>query len=159
MATDRRWRPFWLHQAAEYLVALVLIASGLQSPDPLWPALAGGLVLVNAAFSGPPLGAFRAAGRSLHRRLDLVVIGVLVVVAALPMLNIDSASRLTMVVVAIVLAVVWWGTNFAEAAARRQRLAASATPGKVDAASVGRTAGRLYARASDAVRNRPKPSA
>ena len=91
MATDRRWRPFWLHQAAEYLVALVLIASGLQSPDPLWPALAGGLVLVNVAFSGPPLGAFRAVGRSLHRRLDLVVIGVLVVVAALPMLNIDSA--------------------------------------------------------------------
>lgn len=155
MATERSWRPFWLHQASEYLVALVLIASGLQSPDPLWPALAGGLVLVNASLSGPPLGAFRAAGRSLHRRLDVVVIGVLVVVAALPMLNIDSASRLTMVVVAIVLAVVWWGTNFADAAARRQRrLASSGTPGKVDAQSIGRTAGRLYARANDAVRKR-----
>ena len=59
MATDRRWRPFWLHQGAEYLVALVLIASALQSPHPFWPAFGGGLVLVNAAFSGPPLGAFR----------------------------------------------------------------------------------------------------
>ena len=106
---------------AEYIVALVLIASGLQSPEPLWPALAGGLVLVNAAFSGPPLGAFRAVGRSLHRRLDLVVVGVLVVLAALPMLNIDTASRVTMVVVAAVLGVVWWGTNFADSAERRRR--------------------------------------
>ena len=96
-------------------------------PDPLWPALAGGLVLVNTAFSGPPLGAFRAAGRGLHRRLDLVVIGVLVLLAALPMLTIDAASRLTMVIIAVVLAVVWWGTNFADSAERRRRrLATSA---------------------------------
>jgi len=154
VATDRSWRPFWLHQAAEYLVALVLIASGLQSPDPLWPALAGGLVLVNASLSGPPLGAFRAVGRSLHRRLDIAVICALIVIAALPMLNVDSASRVTILIVAIVLAVVWWGTNFADAAARRQRRAASAPPGKVDAESIGRTAGRLYARANDAVRKR-----
>jgi hypothetical protein len=102
MATDRGWRPFWLHQGAEYLVALVLIASGLQSPEPLWPALAGGLVLVNAALSGPPLGAFRVFSRAQHRHLDVVVVAVLLVVAVLPFLNIDSASRLTIVVVALV---------------------------------------------------------
>ena len=153
MATDRRWRPFWLHQGAEYLVALVLIASGLQSPEPLWPALAGGLVLVNVAFSGPPLGAFRAVSRARHSHLDLVVVAVLLVVAALPFLTIDSASRLTMVVVALVLGFVWWGTNFANAAERRRRLASSAS-GKVDAVSIGRTAGRLYARANDALRKR-----
>ena len=154
MATDRSWRPFWLHQAAEYLVALVLIASSLQSPDPLWPALAGGLVLVNAALSGPPLGAFRVVGRPLHRRLDLVVVGVLVVVAALPLLTIDAASRLTMLVVAVVLGFVWWGTNFATSAERRRRLASS-TSGRVDAQSIGRTAGRLVAKAGDAMRKRP----
>jgi hypothetical protein len=155
MATDRRWRPFWLHQGAEYIVALVLIASGLQSPEPLWPALAGGLVLVNAAFSGPPLGAFRLVGRQLHRRLDLVVVGVLVLLAALPMLNIDTASRLTMVVVAAVLGVVWWGTNFADSVERRRRrLAASVGPGRVDAQSIGRTAGRLVAKANEVMRKR-----
>jgi hypothetical protein len=154
VATDRRWRPFWLHQAAEYLVALVLVAAGLQSPEPLWPALAGGLVLVNAALSGPPLGAFRAVGRPLHRRLDLVVIGALVIVAALPMLTMDTASRLTILVVAVVLGVVWWGTNFADSAERRRRRLASPSPGRVDAQSIGRTAGRLVARANEAVRKR-----
>lgn len=155
MATERSWRPFWLHQAAEYLVALVLIASALQSPDPLWPALAGGLVLVNASLSGPPLGAFRAVSRAQHRHLDLVIVGVVVVIAALPMLDIDSASRLTMVVVALVLAVVWWGTNFADSAARRRsRLAASPAPGRIDSQSIGRTAGRLVARANEAMRKR-----
>jgi hypothetical protein len=152
MATDRRWRPFWLHQAAEYLVALVLIAAGMQSPDPLWPALAGGLVLVNVAFSGPPLGAFRAASRPIHRRLDLVVVGVLVVVAALPMLTIDAASRVTILIVATVLGVVWWGTNFTTSAERRRYLPASS--GRVDAQSIGRTAGRLVAKAGDAMRKR-----
>ena len=154
MATDRRWRPFWLHQGAEYLVAIVLIASGLQSPEPLWPALAGGLVLVNVAFSGAPLGAFRAVSRAQHRHLDLVVIAVLLVVAVLPFLNIDSASRFTMVAVALVLGFVWWGTNFASAAERRRRTTAS-TIGRVDAESVGRTAGRLYAKANDVLRKRP----
>ncbi len=154
MATDRRWRPFWLHQGAEYLVALVLIASGVQSPKPLWPALAGGLVLANVAFSGPPLGAFRAVSRAQHSRLDLAVVAVLLVVAALPFLNIDSASRATMVVVALLLGFVWWGTNFANAAERRRRLTSSAS-GKVDAVSIGRTAGRFYARANDALRKRP----
>jgi hypothetical protein len=153
VATDQRWRPFWLHQAAEYLVALVLIASGLQSPDPLWPAVAGGIVLINTAFSGPPLGAFGVVARPLHRRLDLVVIAVLAVLAALPMLNIDTASRLTLLLVAVVLAVVWWGTNFATAVERRRRTATSAA-GRVDTESIGRTAGRLYAKASDAMRKR-----
>lgn len=149
MAIARGWRPFWLHQGAEYLVALVLVASGLQSPDPLWPSLAGGLVLINTAFSGPPLGAFHVVGRPLHRRLDLAVIVVLVVAAALPFLEIDAASRLTMVVVAVVLAVVWWSTNFALAHRRP-----ATVPGRIDADTIGRTAGRLYAKASDAMRKR-----
>jgi hypothetical protein len=153
MTTDsqRAWRPFWLHQGAEYLVALVLVASGLQSPDPLWPALAGGLVLANTALSGPPLGAFRLVGRRQHRRCDVAVIAVLLVVAALPWLTIDAASRLTMLVVAVVLAVVWWSTNFAPPGERARR---STSMDRVDSEHIGRTAGRLVARAGDAVRKR-----
>jgi hypothetical protein len=152
VASDQRWRPFWLHQGAEYLVAVVLVASGLQATEPLWPSLAGGLVLVNAALSGPPLGAFRAVPRRLHRRLDLVVIGVLVVIAALPMIDMDSASRLTILLVAAVLAVVWWGTNFAEAGARRRP--GGPALGPLDSETIGRTAGRLYARANEVIKKR-----
>jgi hypothetical protein len=150
MPAERSWRPFWLHQGAEYLVALVLVASGLQSPNPLWPAIAGLLVLVNTAFSGPPLGAFKVVGRPLHQRLDVVVIGALVVLAALPMLSIDPTSRLTMLLVAAVLGVVWWGTNFAT----ERRRAAGVSTG-LDPERLGRTAGRLVGKASQALRKRP----
>ena len=150
MPAANSWRPFWLHQGAEYLVALVLIASALQSPDPLWPALAGGLVLVNAAFSGPPLGAFKAIGRGLHRRLDLVVIVVLGVLAVLPFLSIDTASRLTMLVVAAVLGFVWWGTNFSPAERRR----VTTPSGRLDVEGLGRSAGRLFAKANEAIKRK-----
>jgi hypothetical protein len=140
-----------VHQGAEYLLAVVLIATGLQSPEPVWPAIGGGIVLANAAFSGPPLGAFRLIGRPLHRRTDLAVIAALVVLAALPWLTIDAASRLAMLLVAVVLAVVWWSTNFTAAGQRR----ASATPtGRLDSEHVGRTAGRLWVKAGDVVRRR-----
>jgi hypothetical protein len=151
MPATRSWRPFWLHQGAEYIVALVLIASGLQSTEPLWPVLAGGLVLVNAAFSGPPLGAFKVFGRALHRRLDIVVIGALVVGAVLPFLAIDTSSRLTMLLVAAVLGVVWWGTNFAAATERRRMMTPS---GRVDVESLGRSAGRWVAKANQAIKKR-----
>ena len=75
---DRVLRPFWLHQAAEYLIGLVLVAQGLQSLDPVVPTLAGGLVILNAAVVDGPLGAFRLFSRRAHRIVDLVVIGVLV---------------------------------------------------------------------------------
>jgi hypothetical protein len=46
---------------------------------------------------------------------------------------------------------VWWGTNFAAAAERRR---ATAPSGRVDVESLGRSAGRLFAKASDAIRKR-----
>ena len=73
---DRVLRPFWLHQAAEYLIGMVLVALGLQSLDPVVPTLAGGLVILNAALVDGPLGAFRLFSRRAHRIADLVVIGI-----------------------------------------------------------------------------------
>ena len=64
MTKERVRRPFWLHQAAEYLIGLVLVAQGLQSPTPLVPTLAGGVVIVNAAVVEGPLGAFRLVPRA-----------------------------------------------------------------------------------------------
>jgi hypothetical protein len=143
------WRPFWMHQTAEYIVGLVLVASGLQAPEPLWPALMGGLVIINTALSGPPLGAFHLVGRRQHRRLDLIVLAVVAVVAILPFLTIDTSSRITMIVIVVVLGVVWWGTSFEH----RQRTV-GVPSGKVDADSIGRTAGRLWVKAGDAIRKR-----
>ena len=108
---DRVLRPFWLHQVAEYLIGLALVAMGLQSPDPLVPTVAGGLIVINAAMVDGPLGAFRAVSRRTHRTIDLVLIIGLVVAAVLPW-GVDNASRIMMLIVAAVLAVVWWNSAF-----------------------------------------------
>jgi hypothetical protein len=145
----RPWRPFWMHQGAEYLVGLVLIAAGLQSPTPTWPTLAGGLIIVNAALVDGPLGAYRAVSRSLHRRLDIGVLAVVGLLAALPVLDIDAVGRLTMAIAAGVLAFVWLGTDYTVRATRPRPVARS------DA--IGRSAGRMVARAVRAARNRQGP--
>jgi hypothetical protein len=109
---DRVLRPFWLHQAAEYLIGLVLVAQGLQSPTPLVPALAGGVVLVNAACVEGPLGAFHLIPRRIHRWIDVGVIAALLLAAALPWIDVDNTSRILLVVVAVLLGVVWWNSSF-----------------------------------------------
>jgi hypothetical protein len=145
---DRLLRPFWLHQAAEYLLGLVLVATGLQSPTPVVPAVAGGLILVNAAVVDGPLGAFRLCSRRVHRIVDLVVIGLLVLLAVIPALDVDNASRAIMIGVAAILGVVWWNSSFATRASR-----AAATPAERSEA-IGRSAGRVVGGAARAFRDR-----
>lgn len=142
---DRALRPFWLHQGAEYLLGLVLVGQGVQSPTPTWPALAGGLVVLNAALVDGPLGAFRAVSRRLHRWLDVIVIAALVAVAALPFLDIDNTSRLLLAGVAVILAARWWTTRFEKVVVTRRE-------GRVgDAAGF---AGRLVGSAARRVRDK-----
>ena len=112
-------------------------------------------MLANAALSGPPLGAFRLVPRSLHAKVDLGVIAALVVVAVLPFLDIDSAGagddgrrrrgpRRRLV-----------GYQLRRRpAARRRRAVAPA--GSFDSETLGRAAGRLYAKAGKVVRKRPR---
>ena len=106
-------RPFWLHQASEYLIGLVLVAMGLQSLHPAVPTLAGGLIILNAALVDGPLGAFRMFSRRTHRIVDLVVIGVLLVLAFLPWLHNDNANRALIAAAAAILGFVWWNSSFA----------------------------------------------
>ena len=145
---DRLLRPFWLHQAAEYLLGLVLVAQGLQSPTPVVPAVAGGLILVNAAVVDGPLGAFRLCSRPVHRIVDLVVIGLLVVLAAIPGLDVDNTSRVLMIGIAAMLALVWWNSSFARRAPR------SATAPADRSEAIGRSAGRVVGGAARAFRDR-----
>ena len=143
---DRVLRPFWLHQAAEYLIGLVLVAQGLQSPTPLVPALAGGLVVANAACVDGPIGAFRLVSRPQHRWADLAVIAVLLVAAALPWLNVDNTSRLLMVLVAVILGVVWWNSSFEPPGMRTRGQPVDRSE------AVGRLAGRAVANTVKAAR-------
>lgn len=161
-----RWRPFWLHQGAEYLVGLVIVASALQSPSPTVATIAGGVVVVNAAMVDGPLGAFRAVDRPLHRWLDIGVIAMLVLLAAMPFVDIDNVTRMLMAAVAAIMGFIWTTTNFEKAGAARARRRAARraaieatmssstgrTPDRTEA--LGRMAGRLVGRARQTSRNR-----
>jgi hypothetical protein len=62
---------FWIHQLVEYLVGTFLLMQGVQSSEPLVPALAGVLVLAVATTANAPLSAFKVVPRPVHRLLDI----------------------------------------------------------------------------------------
>ena len=145
---DRVLRPFWLHQAAEYLIGLVLVAMGLQSLDPFVPTLAGGLVILNAAVVDGPLGAFRLFSRRAHRVADVVVIPILALLAVLPWVDLENANRVLLAVCAVILGVVWWNSAF-------QRRPARPAGQSVDRGEAfGRSAGRAVGGIARYVRDR-----
>jgi hypothetical protein len=153
--SGRAQRPFWLHQLVEYMIGLILVATGLQGPEPLVPAVVGGVVLLNAAVAIGPLGAFRLVGRRLHRVVDLVVIAFVVVAAVQPWVDVDVGTRAIMVGIAFVYGFVWFYSDFAEKQARQQRRAAATGDRGED---LGRTAGRLAGNAVTAWRRRKPES-
>lgn len=138
--STRTKRPFWMHQLVEYVLGIVLIAQGLQSPTPAIPAVAGGLVVVNTAIARGPLSAFRVFTRAQHRITDLVVMAVVFVLALQPAVEVDASVRVVMVVIAAVMAFVWFQSNFTEKAKRGDRAAISAADGR--GTEIGRLAGR-----------------
>jgi hypothetical protein len=135
---SRGGRPFWLHQLAEYLLGGLTVAQGVRSPTPVLPAIAGALVLVNAACARGPLAAFRVFTRAQHRVADVVVMLAMLVAAAQPFVHVDGIARLVLGGVALALFVVWSNTNFAERPRRRERI--SAADGR--SVEIGRIAGR-----------------
>ena len=86
-------RPFWMHQLVEYILGGALVASGLQSPYPLVPAVLGGIVMGHAAITRGALAAFRVIDRRLHRVLDPLVIGLQVLGAVQPWITVDPGTR------------------------------------------------------------------
>ncbi len=120
---ERVRRPFWMHQVVEYLVGVVLITFALQSPTPALPASLGALVLVNAAVAAGGAGAFALVGRRLHRVLDLVVMGLVLLAAVQPWFDVELTGRLATGAIAFVLFFVWFHTDFGERRSRRARRA------------------------------------
>ncbi len=151
-SNDRATRPFWLHQVAEYLIGTVIIAAGVQSPSPVVPAVLGGLVLINAAVVDGPVSAFDTVPRWLHRWIDVVLMVAILVAALLPALDIDVGTRVLMVIIAGVLASVWWFTSFEPRAQRTQPGVVVNSGDRAD--DIGRTAGRVVGRGVNAWRRR-----
>ena len=160
--TDRVLRPFWLHQSAEYLIGLVIVAMGLQSIEPAVPTIAGGVVLLNAALVDGPLGAFRLFSRRAHRIVDVVVIAGLALArrAAVPRRR-QRDPRSSSAARRLVLGVVWWNSAFEKRrtprAARPARPPIGSTAQPADRSEAfGRGAGRLAGGIAKAVRDRTK---
>lgn len=127
-------RPFWMHQAVEYLLGGVLLAMGLQSPTPAVPTVLGLLLAGHAAITRGPLSAFRWIGPAMHRRIDTVLLALLVAGALQPWIEIDPGTRVIVLGVAVVFGVVWWQSSFVEKV--------KAPPPGDRAGDLGRRAGR-----------------
>jgi hypothetical protein len=140
-------RPFWMHQVVEYLLGGSMIAAGLQSPTPLVPTIVGGIVMLHAAITVGPLGAFRILDRRVHRYVDVAVMALEVVAGLQPWIDLESGTRFLVVGIAVVHLYVWWNTNFAM---RAKAPRVSAEGGR--STEVGRIAGRLVGNGVNAFR-------
>ena len=143
-------RPFWMHQLVEYILGGAMIAAGLQSPTPIVPSVVGGVVMLHAAITIGPLGAFRVLSRRTHRVIDIGVIALEMVAGIQPWIDLDSGTRFVVVGIAFVHLFVWWNSSFAT---RTKSTAVSAEGGR--STEIGRIAGRLVGNGVNVVR-RPR---
>ncbi len=143
-------RPFWMHQVVEYILGGAMVAIGLQSPTPLVPSVVGAVIMLHAAITSGPLGAFRVINRAVHRVVDVVVISFELLAAVQPWVSLESATRFVMICIAVVHLFVWWNSSFAT---RKKTAGISAEGGR--STEIGRIAGRLVGNGVNAVR-RPR---
>ena len=148
-------RPFWIHQAVEYLIGMALVAQAIQDPDPVIPALVGMLVILNAAIVRGPLGAFKWFGRAAHKWIDLGLMIVIALVAIQPFAEVPVSGRAIMLVILVPFAFLWFYTDWAERPSRKERREATAGPtGEKIGRSAGRIAGASYVAAKQAIKKR-----
>lgn len=157
-------RPFWAHQGAEYLIGIVFVAQGLQSPTPMVPTLLGGLVVLNTATAKGPLAAFQVVSRRVHRVLDAVLVLLTVLCAVQNTVSIEAGTRILMGLLAFALGFIWLLSDFSEKAkvpkstAKAKGATRAARPATPDdgtmASTVGRSAGRLVGNGVKAYRKR-----
>jgi membrane-associated PAP2 superfamily phosphatase len=118
MATQGR--AFWIHQLVEYGIAAGLIMMAAQSSTPTVPVVLCLVLLSNAAITHGPLSAFKWINRGVHRIVDWLVVVASVVCAIF--VDLDSRGRLALVALAMVMAIVTLGTNFASRTVGQRRL-------------------------------------
>jgi hypothetical protein len=152
---ERAMRPFWLHQAAEYLIGIAVVATAIQDPKPVVPSIVGVLVILNAAIVRGPLGAFKWFGRRVHRWIDLFLMIVILLVVFQPFADVPITGRGVMLLALVPYAFLWFYTDWAERPARKERRAAVAgETGEKIGRSAGRLAGSGYLAAKQAIKKR-----
>ena len=145
-------RPFWLHQLAEYVLGVALVAVGIQSPTPAVPAVVAAVIIVHAAITKAPLAAFRVIDRRLHRVIDVGVLAFEVVAAIQPFFSIEGTTRLIMLMIAGVHAVIWWRSSYTERVKQPKVAVAKPTTTTGRSADLGRQAGRIVGTGVNVVR-------
>jgi hypothetical protein len=119
---------FWIHQAVEYLLGVLVISQAVQTESPTIPVIVGGAIILLAATADGPLAAFHAVPRPVHRVLDVVAVVALVVVAVLWRDELGTAGLIFTLVAAVAMAGLVVRTNY-----RPPRVARRARPATVTA--------------------------
>ena len=142
----------------EYILGAALVASGLQSPQPIVPAVVGGFLLLYSAATRGALAAFRLIDRRVHRVADPLLIVVQVGAALQQWVSVDNGTRIIMFGIAFVHLVVWLGSSFTEKEKKAKPspvaspAAGTAQPVGDRSTELGRSAGRWAAKGVLAVR-------
>lgn len=151
-------RSFWMHQIAEYVIGVSLVATGAQSTTPVIPVVLGAAVVVNTASADGPLSAFRRVSRRVHRVIDIVLAVVAVVACAAA--DVETGVRVVMVLVVAVFVVVLLRTDYTQRPLRAERVGGDVGAvhhsGRAD--RVGRVAGRVSGRMAGRVAARVRGS-
>jgi len=152
---DQNKLPFWIHQIIEYALGGLLVFQAVQSPRPVFPLLAGLLVILLAATADGPAGCFHIVPRPLHRVLDLIVAVALIVGAFVFGDEMGGAGQILLIAGAIALGFLTLRSDYRPKAARRGQFRAAADGSGSDRAEeIGRGAGRLAARGVQEYRKR-----
>lgn len=141
-----------MHQLVEYIIGASFVSTAIASSTPVIPVVIGGVILVNAAIAIGPAGAFRLVHRQIHRVIDVVIMVLIVVASVQPVVEVQNSTRVLMIALALVMAFVWWNSDFAVREERKQRRLSStarsagkAAAARPDSQEVGKAAGRSAA--------------
>ena len=96
-------RPFWAHQALEYVLALALLSHVLRVDDGLWPRLLAAGLLINVAVVDGPLGAFRLVTRKQHRVADVLLATGAVVLGVQWWVELSTLTRVVLLGIGVLL--------------------------------------------------------
>lgn len=151
MADSDNKLPFWIHQAVEYLVGLIVLFEAARVRGGAAIGLGVGLLMLLLASTGEgPLSAFRKVPRHVHRIGDIVLMVVAAAAAVVFRSRLGAAGTGLLSVVVVVLGALTWRTDYRPKQVRpplRERLP------KVDAERVGRGAGKVVGSAAVAGRS------
>jgi len=142
-----RGLPFSIHQVAEYLIGLGLIAQAAQGSKSPLPIVFGAAVLLSAALTDGPLAGWKVVSRPAHKVVDIVLAIIALLLAVLPWSGADPSGRAVLLVAAALLGMLILRTSYAPKPVRALR------PRGDLAEDVGRSAGRIVGRGLKAYRD------